>query len=45
MSTVKRHRGGRPTKLVPEVVERIVSATKLGRPVHIAAQYAGVSER
>src|SRR5947199_10829600 len=33
----------RPTKLTPEVTERIVQAVKAGNYVHVAAQAAGIS--
>lgn len=45
MRTLLRRRGGRPTKLVPEVVDRLIAASKAGSPTRIAAGYAGISER
>lgn len=45
MRTLLRRQGGRPTKLVPEVVDRLIAASKAGNPTRIAAGYAGISER
>lgn len=36
---------GRPTKLTPDVHERIVAAVRAGNYWHVAAEYAGVGER
>ncbi|MFK0203430.1 hypothetical protein [Streptomyces lavendulae] len=45
MRPLLRRRGGRPTKLSPEVVDRLTAASKAGSPTRIAAGYAGISER
>ncbi len=42
--TQTRNRGGRPTKLTPEVQERIVSAIRAGNYAQVAARYAGIGE-
>lgn len=42
--TRKRHPGGRPTKLTPEVQEKIVSAIRAGNYAQVAARYAGIGE-
>ncbi len=39
---VGKHPGGRPTKLTPEVREKIVCAVRSGNYIHIAAAVAGV---
>ena len=39
-----RNCGGRPTKLTPEVQEKIVSAIRAGNYASVAAEYAGISE-
>lgn len=36
--------GGRPSKLTPEVQEKIVSAIRAGNYAQIAAAYAGIGE-
>lgn len=41
----KRKSPGRPTKLTPEVQERILSAIRAGNYSRVAAEYAGISER
>ena len=41
----KGKRPGRPTKLTPEVQDRIVSAIRAGNYSRVAAEYAGISER
>lgn len=38
----RKKRGGRPTKLTPEVHEKIVTAVRAGNYVETAAAYAGV---
>lgn len=35
---------GRPTKLTPEVQEKILQALRAGNYAHVAAQYAGIHE-
>lgn len=37
--------GGRPSKLTPEVQEKILTAIRAGNYAHVAAQYAGIGER
>ncbi len=36
---------GRPSKLTPEIQEKILSAIRVGNYAHVAAAYAGLSER
>ena len=47
--TTSAHRskakGGRPTKLTPEVQEKILTAIRAGNYGHVAAKYAGIGER
>ena len=38
-------KGGRPTKLTPEVTAAIVAAVREGAPMYLAAEAAGVSRR
>lgn len=40
----KKHPGGRPTKLTPELQDRIVQAIRAGAYIETAAAYAGVSK-
>ncbi|MEM1182106.1 MAG: hypothetical protein AAGM22_27405 [Acidobacteriota bacterium] len=37
--------GGRPSKLTPEVQDRIITAIRAGNYSRVAAEYAGISER
>lgn len=39
----KKHAGGRPTKYVPEVIEKILNAIAVGAPFSHACNYAGIS--
>ena len=39
-----KNKGGRKSKLNPEVQDRIVSAIRAGNFAHVAAGYAGISE-
>lgn len=41
-SAVARHPGGRPSKLTPDVADRIIKAVRLGNYLETAAQAAGV---
>jgi transposase len=41
----KTRQPGRPSKLTPEVQERIISAIRAGNYASVAAAYAGVGER
>lgn len=38
-----KHPGGRPTKYVPETIDRILSAIEIGAPFTHACNYAGIS--
>jgi hypothetical protein len=37
--------GGRPSKLTPEIAERIVAAVGVGAPLRLAAAHGGIGER
>ena len=42
---MSKARGGRPSKLTPEVQEKIVTAIRAGNYAQVAAVYAGIGER
>jgi hypothetical protein len=42
---MSKARGGRPSKLTPEVQEKIVTAIRAGNYAQVAAVYAGITER
>lgn len=38
-----RNKGGRPTKYVPEIIEKVLNAIAVGAPFTHACNYAGIS--
>jgi len=42
---MSKAKSGRPTKLTPEVQEKIVTAIRAGNYAQVAAVYAGIGER
>jgi len=42
---MSKGKGGRPSKLTPEVQEKIVTAIRAGNYAQVAAVYAGITER